>query len=83
MGLAALALRSESLETGVGMDCGVVEMVPVHCHSYRDLVFVLLCVTLLDVRASVVSSVGVGWVVCAVVWGFPWMYLLATWFLRV
>ena len=85
MGLAALAGRSESWETvhRVGVDCGVVEMVPVHCHSHREWVFVLLCVTVLDVKASVVvSCVGVSWVVCAAVWGFPWMYQLATWFLR-
>ena len=41
----------------VSVDCGVVGMVPAHCHLHKERVFVLLCVTVLDVKASVVVSV--------------------------
>ena len=57
-GLAALVGRNESLEAvySVGVNCGVVETVPVHRRSHKERIFVLLCVTVLDVKASVVIS---------------------------
>ena len=59
----------------VSAGSGVVEIVPVHRLSHKERVFVLPCVTVLDVKASlVVPCVGVSWVACAVVWGFPWTY---------
>ena len=71
-GLAALIGRNESSETvhGVGMNCGVVETVPVHRCSHKEWsVFVLLRIAIvLGVKASV--AVRVTWVAFAtVVWG--------------
>ena len=74
-GLAAVAHAGRNeIETSetvhrVGVNCDDVEMVPIHRHSHKGRVCVLLCVTVLDVKASVfvVSCVGVNWVACAVV----------------
>ena len=71
-GFAAPAGRGYGSETvhRVCVNCDDVEMAPVH----RSL-FVLLCVTVLDVKASVVvSCVGVSRDVCAVVWVFSCMF---------
>ena len=52
----------------VGVDCSVVEMDPVQRRSHKERVFVLLCVTVLAVKASVVGPyVGVSRIACAVV----------------
>ena len=57
------------------MNCDEVEMVPVNFHSHKGWGFVLLCVTVLDVKASVVvPCVGVNWAACAVVWVFSCMF---------
>ena len=70
-GFVAPAGRGYGSETvhRVGVNCDDVEMVPIHRHSHKGRVCVLLCVTVLDVKASVfvVSCVGVNWVACAVV----------------
>ena len=54
-GLAALTGHNESLKIvhRVGMDSGIVEMVPIHCCCHKGF-FVLLCATVLEAGASVV-----------------------------
>ena len=58
------------------MDCGVVAMVPVHAAPFaQERIFVLLCVTVLAVKASAaVPCVAVRWVACAAVCGVSCTY---------
>ena len=68
-GLEAPVGCSESPKNvhNVGINCGVVEMVPVHHHLHKVGVFILLHVTVLDIKASVVvSCIAVSWVACVI-----------------
>ena len=55
----------------------VVELVRVQGRSHKERVFVLLCVTVPGVKASLaVSCVVVCWAACAVVWGTCFVHVL-------